>query len=126
MNYQEALAFMSKAQNISKGRPTGQRGTRMIYDTHYATNMPVVSLRYHNTILVQWAHDHTLFCNDGWNTLTTMNRIREHLHPLGYTIYSKNGCKYLHRFNDEKTGDIALSSGFMFTVSPEGEVTIKH
>jgi len=117
---------MSKAQNISKGRPTGQRGTRMIYDTHYATNMPVVSLRYHNTILVQWAHDHTLFCNDGWNTLTTMNRIREHLHPLGYTIYSKNGCKYLHRFNDEKTGDIALSSGFMFTVSPEGEVTIKH
>ena len=126
MNYQEALAFMSKAKNIDNGRPTGQRGTRMLYDTHHATNMPLVSLQYHDTILVQWAHNNTLFLNQGWNTLTTMNRIREHLRPLGYTIYSYKGEKYLRRVHPFLGVEFQLSHSFMFTISPEGEVTINH
>lgn len=124
MNYQEALAYMSKAKNIDNGRPTGQRGTRMLYDTHHATKMPLVSLRYHNSILVQWTHDYTLFTNNGWNTLTTMNRIREHLRPLGYTLFSMGGIKYLHRFSDAT--NIPLNHSFCFTVNKYGAVSIKH
>lgn len=125
MNYQQALAFMSKAKNIDNGRPTGQRGTRMIYDTHHASNMPLISLRYHESIIVQWAHDHTLFLNQGWNTLTTMNRLREHLKPLGYTIYSYKGKKYLRRVHPVLGVEFQLSPSFMFSISSEGEVTIK-
>lgn len=128
MNYQHALAFMSKAKNIDNGRPTGQRGTRMLYDTHYKSKMPIVSLMYHNTILVQWRHDCTLFTNNGWQTPTTMRRIREHLRPLGYDIYTKKGVKYLRDLADIFTGHkmIPLSNNFMFTISHDGEVTIKY
>lgn len=125
MNYQEALAYMSKAKNIDNGRPTGQRGTRMLYDTHHATKMPVVSLRYHNSILVQWTHDHTLFTNDGWNTLTTKNRINEHLSPFHMYIVQRDFKWYLQR-RDGHLGSItnewALSHDFIITVTPEGEV----
>lgn len=128
MNYQHALAFMSKAKNIDNGRPTGQRGTRMIYDIHHQTKMPLVSLTYHNTILIQWRHDHTLYTNQGWNTPTTLNRIREHLRPLGYDIYTKNGVRYLRDLADLFTGHKPrpLSNNFMFTISDDGEINIKY
>jgi len=123
MNYQEALAFMSKAKDINKGRPTGQRGTRMFYDLHYKTKLPVVLLKYHDTFLVQWTHDRTLFTNNGWKSRTTLSRICEHLRHHGYTIYRKKGVMYLYDYTDNPP--IPLNPCFTFYITREGDIEIE-
>ena len=125
MNYQEALVFMSKAKDITKGRPTGQRGTRMHYSIFPDTVMPLVSLTYHNTILVQWKHDMTVFMNNGWKTLTTRNRINQHLSPFHMYIVQRDFKWYLQRRDGHLgplTNEWGLSHDFVITVTPEGKV----
>lgn len=127
MNYQEALAFMSKAKDITKGRPTGQRGTRLIYDLHYETGLPVVTLKYHNTYLVQWTHDNTLFMNSGWCTPTTKKRLNEQLKDFNMGIVQRNYMWYLQRMDEAANiEEWSLSSYFLFSITPEGELKIKH
>lgn len=124
MNYQEAIAFMSKARDISKGRPTNQRGTRMSFRMDSKSNMPIVELSYHDTSLVVWKHDRTAFRNDGWMTQTTKNRINQHL-PPHMIIYQRNHRWYL-RVADTQTHEPAketlLPYDFMFAITPDGKV----
>ena len=125
MNYQEALTFMSKAKDMTKGRPTGQRGTRMRYSIHPETKLPVVSLTYHNTAVVAWRHDTTMFMNNGWHTLTTKNRINEHLSQFHLYIVQRDFKWYLQRRDGHLgplTNEWGLSHDFVITVTPEGKV----
>lgn len=118
MNYQEALAFMSKAKNISKGRPTGQRGTRMRYHHNL---IPDVSLHYHHTELVRWTSDGIYFRNGGWKTATTKARLNEHLLPHRLYITQRKFVWYLHSF-DSKDEPKALSSAFVFCIKNDGDI----
>ena len=104
MKYQEMMAFMAKAKNISKGRPTGQRGTRIhlhapVPDDCFPT---IVQLRYHDTALINWyPGGRVTFCNRGWNTRTTIARMNEYLRHFGYRIMTRKGTKHLRKIDAE-------------------------
>ncbi|MFZ9078108.1 MAG: hypothetical protein ACO23H_06195 [Alphaproteobacteria bacterium] len=115
MNYQQALAFMSKAKDISKGRPTGQRGTRM----HYHFNpVPDVSLSYHGTELICWTHEGIYFRNGGWKTATTKKRLNEHLLPHRMYITQRKFVWYLCSFDSDK--EYPLDSAFIIKMTNDG------
>jgi len=118
MNYQQALAFMSRAKDISKGRPTGQRGTRMHY--HFKP-IPDVSLSYHDTELVRWTSDGIFFRNGGWKTATTKKRLNEHLLPHGLYITQRKFVWYLESFNGKQEPK-ALTSAFVFFIPNNGDI----
>ena len=102
VSYQNMMAFMAKAKNISKGRPTGQRGTRIHLKSRYGESVPtIVQLYYHNTSLITWHPDgQVIFINQGWNTRTTINRMNEYLYHYGYRIVTRKGTKYLRAIID--------------------------
>jgi hypothetical protein len=117
MNYQEALAFMSKAKDIGKGRPTGQRGTRMHLHT-YKVPFPDVSLQYHNTTLVMWTHEGIYFRNGGWKTATTKSRLNEHLRKHELYITQRQFVWYLCSINSDK--EYPLDSAFVLLITNDG------
>jgi len=114
MNYQDMMGFMAKARNISKGRPTGQRGTRIQLQARHGESVPtIVQLVYHNTPLINWhPSGQIIFSNNGWNTRTTIARMNEYLSHYNYRIITRKGIKYLRcitdttSFNDHELGTV--------------------
>ena len=126
MNYQEMMGFMAKARNISKGRPTGQRGTRIHLKSRYGESVPtIVQLRYHDTPLINWHPDgKVISTNHGWNTRTTIARMNEYLCYFGYLIITRKGTKYLRAIDAETSwADHELSNNIIRIVFENGDLS---
>jgi len=115
INYQEALAYMSKAKNIEYGRPYG-KNTRIEY-TFGSDGMPFISIRYHDTILANIHHDRTEYRNGGWHSVTTKDRLNKLL-PAHMRISQKNFVWYLHI--NESVHE--LPHDFTISISSDGEI----
>jgi len=114
VKYQEMMRFMSKARDISKGRPTGQRGTRLVLNARYNDACPtIVQLVYHKTPLITWhPSGRVIFSNHGWNTRTTIARMNEYLSHYNCRIFTRKGVKYIR----DNTHDFEHALGTTFRI----------
>jgi hypothetical protein len=117
LNYQTALAYVSKAKDIEEGRPYG-KNTRILYDVD--DGMPFVRIQYHATTIVEYYHDHTRYYNGGWHSVTTKDRLNKLL-PKHMRLSQKNFVWYLHINKSVHE----LPDDFTITISSDGDVDIE-
>lgn len=87
LTYEQATEQMSKARSKSAGKPVSHN-TRLFSRTD-----GVISVQYHNTDIVGINEDGTFsLANGGWQTVTTLQRIRE-FSPA--KLYSEQGNWFL-------------------------------
>ena len=117
MTYQDCMAFLAKAKCASKGRPVA-KATRMKL-TLYTHQPPQAELSYHNTYIVNWTPNKTVFTNGGYMTQTTKSRLNDYL-PSGYRIRQVKGEWVLT--TPEHMPDKWLPNYFVLKFTPEGEL----
>jgi hypothetical protein len=117
MTYQQAMAFLAKAKCTNTGRPVAHK-TRMQLHIN-TTRPPHAALVFHNTCIVEWTPNKTVFTNGGYMTQTTKSRLNDYL-PSGYHINQVKGEWVLT--NPEHMVKKWLPNYFVLKFTPEGEL----
>ncbi len=117
MTYQDCMAFLAKAKCASKGRPVAKATRMKLYLSTWQP--PHALVVYHNTCIVEWTPNKTVFTNGGYMTQTTKSRLNDYL-PSGYRINQVKGEWVLT--NPDRMVKKWLPDYFLLKFTPEGEL----
>ncbi len=115
-SFAQAERAFASAKDKSKGKPIST-STRVVQrGEDYA-------VRYHETDVVTYKADGSIVLNTGgWLTMTTKERMTEHL-PAGYRVASVKGRWFLMTYDSTPIGPDTFAWRDGITITPSGSVT---